>query len=213
MDKPVKYALLIVLLSLLLGIVLLFPAVVGKLVVEPLAVVAWAIWRVVASVHQEVYWVGAMILCLAFLIRMLPPGGSAVHGPAYHLKPMPRDRVERWQVLFKDAALGDAEQAALRDALTELVTAAVSDGQQLAPSEVKERLETGTVPLPPAAYQYLFPAPNKDSGLASRFRHALLSGGPRWLRRWIHETADPKHRALNELLHWMEWNMEIKHDE
>ncbi len=213
MDKPVKYALVIVLLSLLLGIVLLFPAVIEKIVIEPVAVVAWAIWRVVASVHQEVYWAGAIILCLAFLIRMLPPGRSAAHGPAYHLKPMPRARVERWQVLFKDAALGDEEKAALRDALADLVAAAVSDGQQLALSEVKERLKTGMVPLPPAAYQYLFPGPAGDGGLAGRLRHAVLSGGPRWLRRWIHEADDSNHCPLDELLHWMEWNMEIKHDE
>ena len=213
MDKAAKYAVLLVMLSLVLGIVLFFPAGIERFVIEPVALVAWAIWRVIASVHQEVYWAGLIIVCLAFLIRMLPPGRSAAHDPAYQRRPMPRARVERWQALFEEAALGEDAKAALREALVDLIAGTISDDQQLAPSEVMERLRTGMVPLPPAAYQYLFPGPARDDGLAGRLRHAAVSGGPRWLRRWIHEEADPHRRTLDELLHWMEWNMEIKHDE
>ena len=125
MKKLAKYGLIPVALGLVLGTALLFPAVLLKGIIEPIAAVLWAAWRVVTSVQQGVYWGALIVGYVILIIRFLPRENSDPASPAYRHRNEPRTQVERWQALLKGTGVGADESVNLRESLMNLVASTI----------------------------------------------------------------------------------------
>lgn len=212
MGKPVKYGVLIVLLSLFLGFILEFPSFATAYVVKPIAILLWAAWRIASSLHQSVYWSFLIVLCLTLMIRLLPAGRNRAPSPPYEYKHESSTRVERWQVLLNDSVSGDDESAALREGLRKLLASMISPGAPSTPLDLKEALASTRTSLPPAAQAYLFPSSVNRKRWSDRYGEYILSRTPNGLRRWLGKPGGPDQAAIDELLQWMESYMEVKSD-
>src|SRR5512140_782751 len=114
MNRSRRYALLIVVLSTLLAIAWLFPTLLLKTLIEPVATLAWAAWRLIASVDQAIYWIVVITMCLVTMIRLVPPAESQAALAASQQTVRGRMAVERWQRLLDDGAESSRPGVALR---------------------------------------------------------------------------------------------------
>ncbi len=210
MDGAVKRISLWLLLGLLLGFAAAYPSFVITYVLEPIASMLWAAWRVIASVHQAAWWTLLVILCIVLIVRVLlyergnpatPDRDSQYETPA---------RVERWQVLFRDAAQGSGNEA-LRESLAALLTA-VAEQEGRSSADPQRALASTRFPWPPAARRYLLGGVAERSEVPEKHR-LILARVLRWLRQTLGRSAASERTAIHELLEWMETAMEIRHDQ
>jgi hypothetical protein len=211
MRKLTKYALISVAVGLLLGTSLLFPGLLLKGIIEPIATVLWAAWRVVTSVDQGVYWGALIVGYMMLMIRFLPRETDDAATPDYRHGHQPRTQVERWQAMLKDANVGDEESATLRDSLQSLLASTIGQDGSSNPDELKQELSTKRISLSLAAHQYLFPATTRTGRSPDDPRASGTPWTPRWLRRLKHGAADLDRGTIDELLRQMESIMEITH--
>lgn len=212
MDRLVKYGLILLALGLVLGMALVLPGLFIRGIIEPGAIMLWALWRVISSVDQGVYWAGLIILSLALIVRALPPRNSSPMNSAYLQHYKSRSPVERWKQLFDEAASGKDEDEALRTSLKNLLEATIQQSQQSAAATIDEKLASEGLSLPPAAHEYVFPSSSEKKRQAAHRRTGAWRWAPHWLRQWSQNGTDPDSRAIDELLSWMESILEIEHD-
>jgi hypothetical protein len=212
MKKLTKYGLISLALGLVLSTTLLFPAVLLKGLIEPIATLLWAAWRVITSVDQGIYWAALIAVYMILMILILPRASGGQVNPAYRHRPAPRIQVERWQALLQGASVGDEEGALLRDNLLSLLASTLGQERPLPPDELERELASKRISLSPAARAYLFPAATKARHLSNAHHARGAAGTPRWFRRWMHRAAFPDHDAVDELLQRMESIMEITDD-
>src|SRR5512143_1734479 len=94
--------------------------------IEPIALLLWAGWNVLASVHQSVYW-GLLILgAVILVIRLVPWSQEKLPAPSYAHKPAPPGRIERWQQLIRNGGSGSQKAQELRLALQQLLTSVIA---------------------------------------------------------------------------------------
>ncbi len=100
----------------LLAAVVWFRATLLDLIIEPIASLLWALWRVLASIDQSVLW-GILVLVCAGLALRLVPFGSGLHDDEERTSQAAvGDRRAHWQSLV--AAARDHEgRMALRQIL------------------------------------------------------------------------------------------------
>jgi hypothetical protein len=181
--------------TVLAAVVAVFWTPVVGLILEPLAWLLWAGWRVLASVDQEIWWVILAVACAVPIIRLFDTqlrlhdvsrSGETTDSGA-------GGRAEHWTNRAAGLAQGDGGREALRGDL-ESLAASVAEATRL--------------PLP--------------SGLgreqASSKRPSARRAAPGWagagLLHWMpgaRRRAD--RRAIEELLKWMEVALEIRDDE
>src|SRR5512146_734173 len=125
MEKRVKYA-LVLLAGIVLALAVLFPETMLRWIIEPIATVFWAAWRVAASVDQSVYWGALIVICAIAAIRLLPHEPNGPGGPARLYKPEARTPVDRWRTLIENAGHGDEQRTALRDNLRALLASSIN---------------------------------------------------------------------------------------
>lgn len=211
MDKYWKYA-LIVLPSLLVGMALIFPEILLKGIVGPLAAVLWATWRVIISIDQSVYWGALIVMYSIVMIRLLPRAHKSPSTPGDHHRHEPRTQVEHWRALIENAALGHEQRAALRNRLRALLASTVSQRERASAAEQEHELTSNQISLPPAAHRYLFAAPTASGGPFRSHPVDRFSWARQWLRRLTKKGRASEYKTLDELLGWMESRMDIKDD-
>ncbi len=211
MSRSGKYIRLFLLLGILLVFTLGFRAFALPYIVEPIATLLWAGWRVVLSVDQDVYWGLLIFLCALLVIRMFASAKSGPPTPESTDRHAPRTRVERWQALLEDARSGGNQKAALRDAFRALLVSIIEQTEPSPPANVAKALASQEIALPAALHQYLFP--RRSGGWTFNGQGLNLPGpAPQWLRRWLRIRTDPEPDTTEELVQWMESLMEITHD-
>lgn len=200
-----------ILLSLFLGLALFFRTFLIMNVFEPIAVLFWAAWRIVSSVHQNIYWTILIVICLILMIRVIPFRKNA-SGPAYGDEhPLP-NRVEDWLRLMKNASLGMDETDYLRDSLKRLLISIDQlDGFHTMKPDETAMLEAGL--LPETVHRFLFPAKGIRNMFSGDHRLQVLSLTPKWFRRWASKVFQIDNPAIEETLAWMESLMEINNDQ
>ena len=72
-KKAKRNFFLLLFLGLILALGVIFRTFILADIIEPVALMFWAFWRLLSSVDQNVYWVLLVFLCLILAIRTLPP--------------------------------------------------------------------------------------------------------------------------------------------
>jgi hypothetical protein len=105
----------ILVLVLVLALIGCFRSFFFDNLVQPIALFLWAAWRVLASIHQNVYWVLLLAGGLTPLLWLILSRGGENARSAYRLDPLPPGRVEHWEVLLAGAEVSDQGRERLRD--------------------------------------------------------------------------------------------------
>ncbi len=198
-------------ISLLLALAIYFRAFVVANIFEPVAMLFWAVWRIVASIHQNVYWVILVLACFVIVARLMPFRRNIARS-AYRDEHSSVNRVESWLRLMKNAPLGTDETDYLRDDLKRLLVSI----QRLERSQSVEPdggSPLDATPLPPTVHGFLFPANGKHKIVSGDGRLRLLFWMPKWFRRWVNRVFRLDNPAIEETLAWMESLMEINNDQ
>lgn len=212
MDGLKKYALPLLALVLLAGLAVGFRSFFLRNLIEPVAFLFWAAWRIVASVNQNIYWMVLLVICAILLLRLVPAGEDGAPRPAYNYRYESPNRVEYWQRLIEDARLGKDEMEQLRDSLKKLSKSVSAQGSQPEPSALEEIWETGNSPWSSRARRFLFPSKEQVGLLSIGRGFGFPSFIPRRLRRWAGKFIPQDTAPMDEILEWMENEMEISHE-
>ncbi len=189
--------LLILVLGTAAATLVIFRAAAVAYFIEPIALLLWAGWNVLASVHQGVYWTILIAAAVILIIRLVPWSQEAAPAPSYAHKPAPPGRIERWQQLIRKGGAGARQAQELRVALQQLLASVVAATEHPASENLEESLAATHLRLPEEARDFLFPAKGAHSPLAAF-----------WRRLTRREDAD-----LDDLLKWMESELEIHNDQ
>ena len=178
-------------------------------IVEPIALLFWALWRVITSVDQHIYWIALIVFCSILVLRLFPSGDDKPSGLIYNDRGKQLSRVEHWQTLMKDAVLGNDEGRRFHDSLKDLLISVVAQDERTDPFELEEVVAKGEVPLSLATQQYLFPpvGGHKKYHLNQKINIMFLT--PRWLRKWTGKFVHQDYTSIDETLQWMETELEI----
>jgi hypothetical protein len=172
-----------------------FWGTVVRLILQPLAWLLWAGWRVLASVDPEIWWVIVALACAVPVIRLfdaqLRSQDESHSGDA--VQPGPGGRLEHWIDRAAGMRRGDGGRELLRADLASLAASVA---------------QTTRTPLAPEWSHEPSPAKQASPRItaADRAESALLQWLPGFRRR-----ADEQ--AIARLLDWMEAALEIRDDE
>jgi hypothetical protein len=180
--------------TVLAGLVAAFRGPIVTLILEPLAWLLWAGWRLLVSVDQKVWWLILASGCAVLVIRLFdaqlrlqdvgPSGESTEPGPG--------GRIEHWMDRAAGMRRGDGGREALRADLASMAALVA---------------ETTRTPFPPEWDREPSRARPVSPGVTAveRLEAALLHRLPGFRRR-----ADE--RRIERLLNWMEAALEIRDD-
>src|SRR5512146_2785329 len=140
MSRFVRFSPLLA-LGLCLGLTIVLRAFVITYVVEPVALSLWLAWRVLLSVDQRVYWALIVLLCIAWLISLLPYTNAEPSAREDREPPRPDVGVQRWQSLLQDAAHTADGEDALRRRLLSLLASVVGVVEQPDPAGLENALK------------------------------------------------------------------------
>jgi hypothetical protein len=212
MDRLEKNILPFLILIFLMSLAIGFRSFLMANFIEPVAYLCWAIWRVVASVNQNIYWAILIVICSILMLRLLPTGKDNTAGSAYHYTYTPPNRVEYWKTLLHKAELDQGEAENLRENLRRLLASVIAQEKRSGLVELEKLIETGTVPLSHKTRDFLFPAKGMNGTSFLRQRLAIASFVPKRFQRWAGKFIRQDIAALDEILERMEIEMEITHD-
>jgi hypothetical protein len=212
MEKFKKNILPFLILFLLVGFFVSFRTFLMNYIIGPIALLFWAVWRIISSVDQNLYWIALIVICAILVVRLIPSEKEGPPSPSYLYTYKPSNRVEYWQTIIDESGLGKHKREYLRNRIKELMMTVISQVEQPATTELDEIVAAGTPSLPPEARQYLFPSNGEDgiSSIKDRLNHNVFL--PRWLRKWRRKYILQNNARLDEVLKWMETELEIDHE-
>jgi len=178
-------------------------------IIEPIALLLWAIWHVISSVDQHIYWVILIVIYSILAIRLLPSGIEDSHESAYGRMDQSPSRVDYWQSLIKDAALGSDENERLHGNLKNLLLTVVDQDERAETVELEDVIAKGKTPLSLTTQRLLFPQNEADRNFPVGQRLKFLYFGPRWLRGWANRFVHQDYTLMDETLRWMEIELEL----
>ncbi len=181
-------------------------------IIEPIAVLCWALWRIVTSVNQNIYWVILIIVCLIMAHRLIPVGKDRLPNPAYSYKYKSPNRVEYWQTLITESALGEGESERLRANLENLLISVDAKSGRTASKDSDGVIANRQRQLSLRAMRLLFPQRGRGGTSIPDQRLDIKSLIPRQLQRWAGKYVSQDTAVISEILEYMETEMEMSHD-
>lgn len=182
-----------IIVFLLIVLIATFRVFLLPYVIAPIALLFWAFWRVISSVDQTIYWILLIVTCALLVLRIIPSVREETPNPAYNAKKKSLNRVEHWQKLMKDAALGKDESKRLCESLEALLVNVAAQEEQSETTAIKDAIAEAKFPL-----------------ALSKQRSLLF--GPRWFRPWVSKFFPQDYTLIDETLRWMESELELNHD-
>ena len=211
MERFKKNLVPVIAIVLLAAVVVIFRSFFMTYIIEPIALLFWVAWRLLASVDQNMYWMILIAACLILVIRLIPTESDNTSPVTYSYR-LP-NRVEHWKTLITDARRGEEDLEALRESLKTLYMSARPQSEGPGRKSLEELISNREAPLSQKAQHFLFP-PEPSEGMGSvvqRFRSfSFVPGG---LRRWAGRFIGWDTAPIDEILAQIESEMEIRHDQ
>ena len=208
MGNNKQFAFPILIMLLLVILIVSFRFFLLANVVRPVALLLWALWRVISSVDQQIYWMGLIILCSILVLRLFPSDNNSTES-AYRNRDKSLGRVEHWQTLIKDSTLGNNESKRLHDSLKDLLSTVVAEDEQSEPTKLENGITKGKSRLPFTSQTLLFPQNKTQKNLSIGLPPNPIFLLPRWLRSWASRFVRHDYTLIDETLRWMETELEI----
>jgi len=212
MDRIKKYVLPFLILFLLVSLIVIFRSFLMAYIFEPVALLCWVVWRIVSGVDQNIYWIVLIVICIILVIRLIFYKNDKPPNSAYNYTYKPLNRVEYWQTIIMDSDLGKNESEYLRDRLKELLIIVITQGERSDSADTAEIIGNGNASLPLAAHRYLFPSRGEHGMFSLNQQRNFMFLVPRWLRGWTRKFFHQDHSLVDEILKWMETELEINYE-
>ena len=181
-------------------------------IVEPIALLSWAAWRIVSSVDQNIYWIFLIVFCSILIIFLGLSRNDISPKSAFNDIYLSLNRVEHWQALIKDAALGKKESECLRDGMKKLLMTVIAQTSRSNSTEIEESIANEEVSLPLGAHRRLFPPRGKHEMFSRSHQLNIIPLVPIWLRKWAGKFIHQDNTWIDEILRWMETELEIHYE-
>jgi hypothetical protein len=211
MNKTKKSLYLLLISLLIAGLVIVFRSFLMTTIIEPVALLIWLGWRILSSVDQGTYWIILILICTLLVIRLLAFSKDEASISAYNDLYRPPSRLKFWKGLIEDSVLGKNENEQLRSKLKELSINLITRDRQ--PESVKTDgfITAQKKSLPLVVQQNLFDqSENAANGLTKNWLIRVISLFPRFRKRGK-EIMPQDYRMIDEVLTWMETELEINH--
>jgi hypothetical protein len=210
-----RAALLLLLLGLALLLGFFFRTFLLENLIRPVALVVLLFQRVVQSVDQHVYWYiliasAVIYLFIRFALTLTaPPPETPVESN------VTLDSINQWRVLIPLADEAADRPNILKQNLGRILTTIYSSREpDTVQWEVDEALRVRRIALPESIHAFLFPAALvEESSPFRRILRAIRRAPQTLVRRWTGRDADEYYRSVEEVIRYMEFSMEKKHDE
>ena len=212
MDIRKRYILPILVLIFLAGIVVSFRSFFMANIIEPIAVLCWVFWRIIASVNQSIYWSILILICLMLMLRLIPIENDNRLNPTYTYKYKSPNRVEYWQTLINESILEREKSERLRVNLENLLTSVNAKPGRTGSKDSDEVIANGQRQLSLRATRLLFPQKQRDGAFILDGRFDIKSLIPKRFQRWAGKFVPQDTIAIAEILEYMETEMEMSHD-
>lgn len=212
MDKLKRFVFLILVLSAFAGTTVGFRVFFMTKIIEPIAVLFWTAWRIIISVNQNIYWMILIVICSFLMFHLLPVRRENSSSPAYTYRYKSPNQVEYWQTLMEESILGKEEGERLRINLENLFKSINAKPGRNVSSDLEENAANGQIPLPLRMKRCLFPSKQSDSVYFQNHHFGIMSIIPKRLRRWAGKFISQDATAIDEILEYMETEMEMSHD-
>ena len=212
MDRLKKYMPPLLILILFVSLVVSFRSFLMINIIEPIALMCWAVWRIVSSVDQNALWIILIVFCSILFIYLFLSGKDNITSSAYHDTYNSLNRVDYWRTQIKNAALGKKENDELRDNLKELLITVIVREERSDSTDLEEIVEKGQVSLSLAAHQFLFSPKGKREIFSITHQLKAILLAPRWLRKWTMKLIRQDNTSIDEIIRLMEAELEISYE-
>jgi len=182
-------------------------------IVEPLVLVIWLIFRVIASVDQKIYWGILVFLSCYLIIRNFVVKTESSTGFAKTLPKEPVRGVEFWRSAFESATYEKENFHLLRQNMKDLLVSAVMQKEHLTNTQAQTALDDKQLPLPDSVYAFIYPPKSSGNSWGKNFNSWVAQHIPVALRRWNSGAAREHYQSINEVLQWMETYLEMKNEQ
>jgi hypothetical protein len=175
--------------------------------VQPIALFLWAAWRVLASVHQNVYWTLLLVGGFLPLVWMIFSAKGVTARSAYRQDPLPPGRVEYWEQLLAGVHGNQKDQERVRKEWGMLIQSVMaqagwSNRDDFSGDDIESLAEVSRWITRPASGPGRVPWVQKfKQRLPQSFQQCLTS---------MMNTDDP---WIRDSLRWMESELDIPYDE
>jgi hypothetical protein len=181
-------------------------------IVQPITLVAWAVWRVISSVNQKIYWGFVIAISLFLVIRMIPPESPNIHNQIEDDRPTAENGYSTWLSKLASAISDRNSLEELKQRLVDLYSAFVVQKDKVSPMDVEEILRSKGLPISEGGQ--LFFSPKKSSLRAQFYEMKLLFvtkiSGIRM--RQGDKMPAMLHEPIDELLNLMENHTEDEYE-
>ncbi|PKO12651.1 MAG: hypothetical protein CVU39_22750 [Chloroflexi bacterium HGW-Chloroflexi-10] len=207
-KAPVRPIFFGITLCILLIAGILFRNVLFTFVIEPIGIFFWAIYRVLLSVDQKIFWFVLMVFAGYIVLRNMP--ASVDEYKKYTDAPSPKSikGVQYWHQVFTGTAAHGKSQKTVSLEMKDLLISVIASQERLPKTKVIAALDNQQYPLPATTYAFLYP--KKETMKTGLFKlNGLL---PLRLKNGrLHENRE-QNEIVEELLQWIETYMEIHND-
>lgn len=207
----------ILLVGLILMVGFLLRSVILESFVQPVALLLWTGNRLLASLDQAVYWIGLILVgLLVTFIRMAihalqPIDHTMIH---YSSGNTVMKKVDEWRTTIL-LTLDETDQPNhLRQSLLTLLKDVYTSKQpNRVAREIYEAFERGDISLPQQiqAFFFLNQAQNTRTSLFQRLNQLSRLPG-KWVRHWKKQDIADYYSSIDEVISFMEQQVESEDD-
>src|SRR5208337_4822937 len=201
-KNRLRYLLLFLFIGILLLMGLAFPQFALEAILLPAATAVWLLLRIfVLSIHQQIFWWGAIVAAAVAVFGGLSPRPAALSRIPIPDSSAVRDRVTTWRDSILLHLLAEVDEDTFRRDLMWVLTSLYSPrGQGKAKYQIRDEILAGQIPIADSILGFLFPS-SRPAHARSFMTHpverlrAMSESFKRAVREWARkrtgrETAD-----------------------
>ena len=187
---------------LLLGVVIAYRAYLIEYIIEPIALLLWLLWRIIASIDQKIYWLVLIIIIGVMVLRINSGWRRKTENKKYRYAYRLPSRLAHWQSLVEVGISSRAGEEELRNGLRDLVVDILIQREKGDQENPQGQTEKRFASLPPLIQAYLFP------NIGENDESAWPQNRKSWQKRFLNRgKKDNAH--IQATLEWMENELEI----
>jgi hypothetical protein len=210
MGRYKRYLLPVFILVVFVSLVVILRQFLMIYIIEPIALLGWAVWRLISCVDQNILWIILIVICAILVVQFSLSGKEAAPRLAYREDQKLPSRVEYWRMLINGRAGRKKGSDLLRDNLKDLLINFIEPDES---NDLEDQMvirAEGQNPLPLAVRQFLYPSEAKY-GLGTKTSQSgfTLLLAPGWVKRFFQQDDM---LLIDEMLCWMEIELEINNE-